>query len=43
MDKNGFNPSLIGEFLGAVSIAASIVTSPVTRPWYPIRLKHNYC
>ncbi len=32
-DKN-FNPSLFEEFLGAASIAASIVSSPVIRPWY---------
>jgi len=34
MAANGFNPTLFEEGLGALSIAASIVTSPLSRPWY---------
>jgi hypothetical protein len=34
MANKGFNPTLLEEGLGALSIAASIVTSPLSRPWY---------
>jgi hypothetical protein len=34
MTNNGFNPTIIEEGLGALSIAASIVASPFLRPWY---------
>jgi hypothetical protein len=34
MADTGFNLSIFEEFLGAAAIAASIVTSPLLRPWY---------
>jgi hypothetical protein len=34
MADNRFNPTIIEEGLGAVSIAACIMASPVFRPWY---------
>lgn len=34
MANNHFNPSIVEEGLGAVSIAGSIVLSPILRPWY---------
>ena len=34
MADRGFNPTIIEEGLGAVSIAACIVTSPLLRSWY---------
>ncbi len=33
MNRN-FNPTVIEEGLGALAIAGSILTSPLTRPWY---------
>ena len=34
MSVRNFNPSIIEEGLGALAIAGTIVTSPITRPWY---------
>ena len=34
MSVRNFNPSIIEEGLGALAIASTIVTSPITRPWY---------
>ena len=34
MTDKKFNPGIIEEGFGAIAIAASIVTSPLTRPWY---------
>jgi hypothetical protein len=34
MPNKGFNPTLLEEGLGALSIAATIITSPLSRPWY---------
>jgi hypothetical protein len=34
MAENGFNPTLIEEGFGALSIATTIVASPLLRPWY---------
>jgi hypothetical protein len=34
MTKNNFNPNLLEEGLGAVAIAATIVSSPLSRSWY---------
>jgi hypothetical protein len=34
MAENNFNPSILEEIWGAVSIAACIVASPLLRPWY---------
>lgn len=34
MANSKFNPTIIEEVFGAVAIAASIVTSPLLRPWY---------
>ncbi|MFL7892789.1 MAG: hypothetical protein ACK2UM_10190 [Anaerolineales bacterium] len=31
---NGYNPTIVEEGLGALAIAASIVSSPIIRPWY---------
>jgi len=31
---NGYNPTIVEESLGALAIAASIVSSPIIRPWY---------
>lgn len=34
MTEKKFNPSLLEEGFGAVSIAACVVSSPLSRPWY---------
>lgn len=34
MANTQFNPTIIEEGLGAVAIAATIVSSPLSRPWY---------
>ena len=34
MENGKFNPTIIEEGLGAVAIAATIVSSPLSRPWY---------
>jgi hypothetical protein len=34
MANTKFNPTIIEEGLGAVAIAATIVSSPLSRPWY---------
>ncbi|MCK4975545.1 MAG: SRPBCC family protein [Anaerolineales bacterium] len=34
MANSKFNPTILEEGLGAAAIAASIVSSPLTRPWY---------
>lgn len=34
MIENNYNPTIIEESLGALAIAGSILTSPLTRPWY---------
>jgi len=34
MSVKDFNPSIVEEGLGALAIACTILTSPVTRPWY---------
>jgi hypothetical protein len=34
MTEKNYNPTIIEEGLGAVAIAASIVLSPLLRPWY---------
>ena len=34
MSVRNFNPSIIEEGLGALAIAGTILTSPITRPWY---------
>lgn len=34
MSEKNFNPSILEEGLGALSIAACVVSSPVSRPWY---------
>ena len=34
MADGKFNPSIVEEGLGALAIAGSILTSPLTRPWY---------
>ena len=34
MNSTQYNPTLIDEGLGALAIAATLVTSPLTRPWY---------
>ena len=34
MNRKRFNPSIIEEGLGALAIAASILSSPLSRPWY---------
>ena len=34
MINSKYNPTIIEEGLGALAIAGSIVTSPLTRPWY---------
>jgi hypothetical protein len=34
MANSKFNPTIIEEILGAVAIAAAIVSSPLIRPWY---------
>jgi len=34
MSNSKFNPTIIEEGLGAVAIAATIISSPLSRPWY---------
>lgn len=34
MAENNFNPTILEEGLGAMSIAASVLLSPLLRPWY---------
>ena len=34
MTNSNYNPTLIEEGLGAVAIAATIISSPLSRPWY---------
>jgi len=34
MADRGFNPTILEEGFGAVAIGASILTSPLSRPWY---------
>ena len=34
MAERNFNPSIIEDGLGALAIAASILSSPLSRPWY---------
>lgn len=34
MTHRNFNPSIIEEFMGALAIAGTVVTSPLSRTWY---------
>ena len=34
MENSRFNPTIFDEVLGAAMIAATIVSSPLSRPWY---------